>query len=62
MNKRQLLGNIVSYLPIGLYLIYTFSTSEKNSGIDWTKIIVAAVIAMISTSIGNRIKNKGNVE
>ncbi len=62
MNKNQLLGNIVSYLPIALYLIYTISTREKNSGIDWTEIIIAAVIAMISTSIGNRIKNKGKVE
>ena len=60
MNKN-VLANIVSIAPVVLYNAYTLSVKEPNSGIDYSQVLIAAIIAMISFGIGNNIRNKGKV-
>lgn len=59
---KKILGNLVAYVPPIIYVIYTFMTHQKNTGVDWTEVIIAAIIAMISSAAGKQIKNKGEVE
>jgi hypothetical protein len=60
--KRNLIANIISIAPVILYNAYTLGTKEPNSGIDFSQVIMSALIAMISFGIGNNIKNKGKVQ
>ncbi|WP_298903833.1 hypothetical protein [uncultured Psychroserpens sp.] len=59
---KKILGNFIIYFPTIAYIAYTIVIKEKGSGIDWTAIVIAGFISMISYAIGNRIKNKGEIE
>ncbi|MFK7833988.1 MAG: hypothetical protein AB8B52_11970 [Winogradskyella sp.] len=59
---KKILGNFIIYFPTLAYIAYHFVMKTDNSGIDWTSIVITVLIAMVSGAIGNRIKNKGEVE
>ncbi|GAA0744609.1 hypothetical protein [Gaetbulibacter jejuensis] len=59
---KKILGNFIIYFPIVAYTAYTIVMKKENSGIDWTSVVIGGLIGMISYTIGNRIKNKGEVE
>jgi len=58
MKNRKLIGNLVAYIPLLMYLVYTIATMEPDSGIDWSNVLIAAVIGIISSTIATKIKNK----
>lgn len=59
---KKILGNFIIYFPPIAFIAFTFIMKKENTGIDWTSIVITVVIGMISGAIGNRIKNKGEVE
>lgn len=59
---KKILGNFIIYFPTIAYLAFTIVTKKENSGIDWTSVVIAGLIGMISFAIGKRIKSKGEVE
>ncbi|PIQ15610.1 MAG: hypothetical protein COW67_07555 [Flavobacteriales bacterium CG18_big_fil_WC_8_21_14_2_50_32_9] len=58
MKNRKLIGNLVAYIPLLIYLIYTVATMEPNSGISWSNVLIAGVIGVVSSTIATKIKNK----
>ncbi|MBW6484345.1 MAG: hypothetical protein K0B10_14980 [Vicingaceae bacterium] len=58
MKNRKLIGNIVAYVPMLLYLVYTVATMKPDSGINWSNILIAGIIGMVFGTIGTKIKNK----
>jgi hypothetical protein len=59
---KKYLPNLISFGPVILFNIYSFSTKEPDSGINWTHVYMSAIIATIGVGIGNSIKNKGKVK
>jgi len=57
---NKLLGNFIIYFPPIAYIAFTLVTHHKGEGIDWTEVILAAIIGVVSSAIGKRIKNKGS--
>jgi uncharacterized membrane protein YjjB (DUF3815 family) len=59
---KKILGNFIIYFPAIAYIAYTIVAKEENSEIDWTAVVIAACISLISNAIGRQIKNKVEVE
>ncbi len=59
---KTILGNFIIYFPTAAYVLYTIMAKEPNTGIDWTQVVLAAGIAILSSMLGKYIKNKGEVE
>ena len=59
---KKILVNFIIYFPPIAYIAFTLVTKKENSGIDWTAILITVIIGIVSGAIGNRIKNKGEVE
>lgn len=59
---KKILGNFIIYFPTIAYIAYILVTKEKHSDVDWTRVVIAVLISIISRAIGTRIKNKGEVE
>ena len=59
---KKILGNFIIYFPTIAYLTYIMVMKKENSGIDWTSVVIAGLIGMVSNVIGKKIKNKGEVE
>ena len=59
---KKILGNFIMYFPTIAYIAFTIVMKKENSGINWTSVIIAGLIGMISHAVGKRIKNKGEVE
>ena len=59
---KKILGNFIIYFPPIAYIAFTLITKEENSGFDWNAVVYTVIIGMISSAIGTRIKNKGDVE
>tara|TARA_B100000378_G_scaffold276888_1_gene275780 strand:- start:426 stop:611 length:186 start_codon:yes stop_codon:yes gene_type:complete len=59
---KKILGNFIIYFPIIAYFAFRAVIKDENSEINWTSIIIGALIGMISYAVGTRIKNNGEVE
>ncbi len=59
---NKLLGNFIIAFPTAAYITYTVVMKEPNTGIDWTSVVLAGLISVVSYAIGTRIKNKGEAE
>ncbi len=59
---KKILGNFIIYFPPIAYIIYTLATKGDETGINWTQVVITGIIALVSNSIGRRIKNQGEVE
>ena len=58
---KKILGNFIIYFPIIAYFAFRAVIKDENSEINWTSIIIGALIGMISYAVGTRIKNNGEV-
>ena len=59
---KKILGNFIIYFPPIAYMAFSLVLKKENTGIDWTSVVITGLIAMVSSAIGKRIKNKGEVE
>jgi hypothetical protein len=59
---KKHIPNLISYGPLILFNIYSFSTKDPNSGINWTHVYISAMIAVVGMGIGNSMRNKGKVK
>jgi hypothetical protein len=59
---KKILGAFIIYFPPIAYVAFTLVTKKESTGIDWTSVVITGVIGIISSAIGNRIKNKEDIE
>ena len=60
---KNILGNLIIYIPTFAYILYTIVIPSKEiEGIDWSQVIITGLIGLISTAVGGRIKRQGKAE
>ncbi|WP_405266879.1 hypothetical protein [Cellulophaga sp. Ld12] len=55
---KNLVINLVAYVPVVGYIIYSRATKVPNSGFNWVELVIVILLGVVGSMLGQYLKQK----